>query len=112
MIQVFTALPEGATARVVGPDDPHEKSENEDSIVGHFCTTCYRRWPCKYEAAKQYKARVYAKLVRAIASGAAPERVAEAVIHAVQTDNIGYHYEGHEPAGMNLRYQPITVKGI
>ena len=111
-ITVYTPLPPGATARVVGPDDPHEKSEHQDSIVGYFCTTCYREWPCQYEAGRLLKQRIYAKMVRAIASGASPERVAEAVIHAVQTDNIGYHYEGHEPAGMNLRYRPNTVEGI
>lgn len=120
MIQILRVLPPGAVAKFVGPDDPHEKSDGptdgmgsyDSDDKGYYCTTCYRAWPCQYESAKQYKARVYAKMVRAIASGASPERVAEAVIHAVQTDNIGWHHDGGDPEGMNLRYKPMLVRGI
>jgi hypothetical protein len=119
MIKVYKPIHDGC--RFITKDDPHEKSDgptdgigatvtNEDK--GYFCTTCHRQWPCQYEAGRQLKMRVYGKMVRAIASGADPIRVAEAVIFAVQSDDIGYHHDGGDPEGMNLRYVPDTVEGI
>lgn len=115
MIKVFYPLHPGQESTVVGQEGEHKKSEGPTDGIsgdGYFCTTCYRAWPCQYEDFRLYKQRVYAKLVRAIASGASPDRVAEAVIHAVNTDGIGFHLEGEEPRGAGLRYKPITVEGI
>ena len=110
MIKVYKPVHDGC--KIISEDDTHECSDGPDGSIGLYCTTCYRRWPCQYEGAKQYKARVYAKIARAIASGATPDQVASAAIHAVESDNIGYHYDGGDPEGMNLRYRPIIVKGI